>query len=84
MVKPVIPVYSADGRRSMIGIETLRILKAAGRIARLIQRKRDGAVSRAYLLADPNEIASRITAVPTIVKVLPTTYTHRSSLAKGM
>lgn len=84
LVKPSIPVYSADGKRSMIGVTTLRILKESGRIAQLIQRKRDKAVTRAYLKAEPNEIASRITAEPTVVKVLPQTWTHRESLRIGL
>jgi len=83
LVKPSIPVYHADGRRVMLGVEQVRILKTAGRVARLIQRKKDGAVTRAYMKAEPNEIGTRITAQPTVVKVLPTTYTHRSSLLAG-
>ena len=83
LVRPSIPVYHADGRRVMLGVEQVRILKTAGRMARLIQRKKDGAVTRAYMKAEPNEIGSRITAAPTVVKVLPTTYTHRSSLMAG-
>lgn len=66
-----------------MGIEQVRILKIAGRMARLIQRKKDGAITRGYMKAAPNEIATRITAAPTVVKVLPTTYTHRLSLMAG-
>jgi len=61
----------------------LRILKTAGRVARLIQRKKDQAVTRVFLLAEPNEIAPRITAQAEVVKVLPNTWTHRSSLLSG-
>ena len=68
----------------MLSVAQFRILKEAGRMARVIQRKKDKAITRAYLLASPNEIASRITAQPTVVKVLPTTYTHRSSLMAGL
>ena len=51
----------------MVGLDTLRILKVAGRIARLIQRKRDGAVSRAYLLADNRlALARRLGATHTL------------------
>lgn len=84
LCKPSIPVYHADGRRVMLGIEQVRILKIAGRMARLIQRKKDGAITRGYMKAAPNEIGTRITAAPTVVKVLPTTYTHRSSLMAGL
>jgi len=83
LVKPSIPVYHADGRRVMLGIEQVRILKIAGRMAKLIQRKKDGAVTRAYMKAEPNEIGTRVTAAPEVIKVLPTTYTHRSSLMAG-
>lgn len=83
LVKPSIPVYHADGRRVMLGVEQVRILKTAGRMARLVQRKKDGLVTRAYMKAEANEIGTRITAAPTVVKVLPTTYTHRSSLMAG-
>lgn len=83
LVKSSIPVYHADGRRVMMGVEQVRILKTAGRMARVIQRKKDGLVTRAYMTAEPNEIGTRITVAPTVVKVLPTTYTHRSSLMAG-
>ena len=84
LAKPAIPIYRANGRRTLIGVEALRILKTAGRIARLIQRKRDLAVTRAYMTAEPDEIAKRITAQAEVVQELPETWTHRSSLAKGM
>ena len=84
LAKPSIAVYHADGRRVMLGIEQVRILKIAGRMARLVKRKKDGAITRAYMKAAPNEIGTRITAAPTVVKVLPTTYTHRSSLMAGL
>lgn len=74
---------NASGKRRAITLATLRILKQSGRVARMIQRKKDQAVTRVFLLAEPNEIATRITAQPTVVKVLPTTYTHRSSLMAG-
>lgn len=74
---------NASGKRRAITLATLRILKTAGRVARMIQRKKDQAVTRVFLLAEPNEIATRITAQAEVVKVLPTTYTHRSSLMKG-
>ena len=83
LCKPSVAFYHASGRRVMLGIEQVRILKIAGRIAKLVQRKRDGAVTRGYFKAEPNEVATRITAQATVVKVLPTTYTHRSSLAAG-
>ena len=83
LAKPSIPVYSASGKRSMIGLRTFKLLREANQFARVIRRKRDQAATRAYLLAMPDEIASRITAAPTVVKVLPQTWTHRPSLAQG-
>lgn len=68
----------------MIDAKTFRLLKENHRFARVIQRKRDKAVTRAYLLAAPDEVGKRITAAPTVVKVLPTTWTHTASLAAGL
>jgi len=81
---PTIPVYSASGQRIMMGLKTFRILKENHRFARIIERKRDKAVTRAYLSAMPDEIGKRITAAPTVVKVLPTTWTHADSLRSGL
>ena len=74
---------NASGKRRAITPATLRILKISGRVARMIQRKKDKAVTRVFLLAEPNEITTRITAQATVVKVLPNTYTHRTSLMAG-
>lgn len=81
---PTVICENASGKRRPISLATLRILKTAGAVARLIQRKKDKAITRVFLLAEPNEIATRITAQATIVKVLPNTYTHRSSLMAGL
>lgn len=80
---PTVICENASGKRRAIDLRTLRILKTAGRVARLIQRKKDQAVTRVFLLAEPNEIAPRITAQAEVVKVLPNTWTHRSSLLSG-
>lgn len=84
LASPTIPVYSASGKRVMMGAKTFRILKENHRFARIIERKRDKAVTRAYLAALPDEIGKRITAAPTVVKVLPTTWTHADSLRAGL
>lgn len=84
LAKVFIPIYRADGRRAIIGLSALRLLTEAGRIAKLIQRKRDKAITRAYMYAEPNEIAPMSHRTATVVQVLPATYTHRSSLAKGL
>ena len=79
-----IPIYQACGKKTLIGRRALRLLKEAGRIAKLIERKRDRAITRAYLYAEPNEIAPINHRTPTVVQVLPMTHTHRDSLAKGL
>jgi hypothetical protein len=68
----------------MIDLKTFKLLKEHHRFARIIERKKDKAVTRAYLLASPDEIGKRITAAPTVVRVLPTTWTHTASLAVGL
>lgn len=81
---PTVICENASGKRRAISLATLRILKTAGAVARLIQRKKDKAITRVFLLAEPNEIATRITAQSTVVKEFPNTYTHRSSLMAGL
>lgn len=68
----------------LMSVKQIRILKEAGRIARLITRKRDGKIKSVNLLAEPDEIATRFTAAPTVVKVLPNTWTHTESLRAGL
>ena len=84
MARPVVPAYSADGSMRFIDGRTLEALHADGQIAHMVTRKRDKVVTRVYLKARPNEIASRITAQAEVVKVLPTTWTHRLSLMAGL
>lgn len=84
LAAPRIPVYTASGQRSMFDLRTVKLLKEAARFAKLVKRKRDGAVTRAYLSALPDEIGKRITAAPTVVRVLPTTWTHADSLRAGL
>lgn len=83
MARPVVPAYSADGTMRFIDGRTLEALNSDGKVANMVIRKRDKVVTRVYLKAEPNEIAKRITAQAEVVKVLPTTYTHRSSLMAG-
>jgi hypothetical protein len=83
LVKPRIAAYNADGTRKMIDLKTVRFLRELGSIARMVQRRKDQAVSRISLKAEPNQIATRITAAPTVTRVLPMTYTHTSSLMAG-
>ena len=71
---------NASGKRRAITLATLRILKTSGRVARMIQRKKDQAVTRVFLLAEPNEIATRITAQAEVVKVGASTWIHTRNL----
>ena len=83
LARPNIPAYKVDGSVEWIDLKTLKFRRERASIARMIQRKKDKAVTRIYMKAEANQIATRITAQPTVVKVLPTTYTHRSSLMAG-
>lgn len=80
---PTVIVQTASGERRSVDIRTFRLLREAGAFWKVIQRKRDKAITRGLLRAEPNEIATRITAQAEVVQVLPTTWTHRSSLAAG-
>jgi hypothetical protein len=80
---PTVICENASGARRRIDLKTFRFLKETYRIARMIQRRKDKAVTRVFLLAEPNEIATRITAQAEVVQVFPTTWTHRSSLMAG-
>lgn len=71
---------NASGKRRAITLATLRILKTSGRVARMVQRKKDKAVTRVFLLAEPNEIATRITAQAEVVKVGASTWIHTRNL----
>jgi vacuolar-type H+-ATPase subunit B/Vma2 len=77
---PTVICENASGKRREIDLRTLRILKTAGRVARLIQRRKDKAVTRVFLLAEPNEIATRITAQAEVVKVGASTWIHTRNL----
>jgi hypothetical protein len=83
LATPTVICENASGVRRRIDLKTFRFLKQTYRIARMIQRKKDKAVTRVFLLAEPNEVASRITGQAEVVKVLLTTWTHRSSLMAG-
>ena len=74
---------NASGVRRAIDLKTLRFLKETYRIARMIRRRKDNAITRVFLLAEPNEITTRITAQATVVHDMPNNYTHRSSLRAG-
>lgn len=71
---------NASGEKRRIDLRTLKLLREAGRVARMIQRKKDKAITRVKLLAEPHEIATRITAQPEVVKVGRSTFWHTRNL----
>ena len=76
---PMVIVENASGDKRRITLRTLKILKEAGHIARMRKRK-DGAITRAFLFAEPGEIGTRVTAQSEIVKVGTSTYWHTRNL----
>jgi hypothetical protein len=81
--RPTVPVYSISGRHRHVNASELADMIADGLIARVVRRQ-DGRVIRAYRMVDADEVARRVTAAPTVVRVLPTTWAHTSSLARGL
>ncbi len=79
-----VPAYNVDGTREMIDLKTLKFRRERATIARMIERKKDRAITRVYMKAAPNQVAKRITAQAEVVKEMPTTWTHRSSLMAGL
>lgn len=85
LVKPLIPVFAATGFVGHYGRKQVEYWITEGRVAKITRRGTgtNGAIRRLDLLAIPGEIARR-SSQSTVIKVLPTTYTHRDSLAKGL
>lgn len=71
---------NASGVRRRIDLKTFRFLRETYRIARMVQRRKDKAVTMVFLLAEPNEIATRITAQAEVVKVGASTWIHTRNL----
>ena len=79
LATPTVICENASGVKRRINLRTLQILREAGRVARMIQRRKDQAVTRVMLLAEPNEIATRITAQAEVVE-LGKTWVHTRNL----
>ena len=79
LAKPKIWCENASGQRRQINLRSLQLLREAGRVAKMIQRRKDGAVTRVMLLAEPNEIAHGVTAQATVIEV-GRTWWHRPCL----
>jgi hypothetical protein len=71
---------NASGVKRRIDLKTFRFLQETYRIANLVQRRKDKAVTHVHLLAEPNEIAKRITAQAEVVKVGASTWIHTRNL----
>lgn len=80
LARKTVIVESASGVKRAIDLRTLRRLKEAGAVARMIERKRDKAITRVFLLAEPNEIGKRITAQPEVVQVGASTWWHTRNM----
>ena len=80
LARKTVIVESASGVKRAIDLRTLRLLREAGAVARMIQRKRDKAITRVFLLAEPDEIGKRITAQAEVVKVGASTWWHTRNM----
>jgi len=80
LARKTVIVESASGVKRAIDIRTLRLLREAGAVARMIQRKRDRAITRVFLLAEPGEIGKRITAQAEVVQIGASTWIHTLNL----
>lgn len=79
LAKPTVIIESASGQKRSITLRELRLLHEAGHVARL-RKRADGAITRAFLFAEPGEIGTRVTAQSEIVKVGTSTYWHTRNL----
>ena len=75
--RPVIPAHYVDGTFEFINGITLQQWMEEGLIAKVVVRKRDKVIIRVNMKAKPNQIATRITAVPTVVEVGPENFWHK-------
>ena len=84
LVKPRIPVFAFDGRVGEWGIDAVRAAIEGGLVALIIRVRNEpaGKIRRITLKASAGTIA-KPSPQSTVVKVLPMTHTHRSSLAAG-
>ncbi len=70
---------TASGVKRRIDLKTFRFLQETYRIAKLVHRRKDKAVTHVHLLAEPNEIATRITAQAEVIE-LGKTWVHTRNL----
>ncbi len=71
-----IVVEFADGRTGLYSRVAIEALRDCGRIAKMVKRKRDQAITRVMALAMPGEIARRSHRTATVVHDLPNNFSH--------
>jgi len=79
LAKRLVICENASGGKKGIDLHTVRRLIAGGLVASLKRRQKDGAIVKVMLLAEPNEIATRITAQTEVVE-LGKTWVHTRNL----
>jgi hypothetical protein len=85
LVAPHIVAVQANGERFQAGLSQVRFFFENGMVGKVCRRGTGchGAIRRIELLAMPGEMA-HYSPRQSVKQVLPTTYTHRASLAKGL
>ena len=71
-----IVVEFADGRKGLYSRIAIEALVDCGRVAKMVKRRRDQAITRVFALAMPGEIAPRSHRTATVIQDLPMTYSH--------
>lgn len=69
-----IVVEFADGRKGLYSRIAIEALHDCGRIAKMVRRRRDQAITRVFALAQPGEIAPRSHRTATVRQDLPLTW----------
>lgn len=80
LAKTTVVCENASGKRRAIDLKTFKILREALAFSRVITRKKDGAVTRCFLKAEPDEIGTRITAGAEVVQIGASTWIHTRNL----
>ncbi len=78
-----IVVEFADGRKGLYSRFAIEALNDCGRIAKFVKRRKDGAITRAFALAMPGEIAKPSHRTATVIHDFPMTYSHNMRACEG-
>jgi len=71
-----IPSVTADGCVALIHRDTIATAIADFKVAKIVRRKRDGAIVRVFSKAEPGEIARPSHRTATVIHDLPNNYSH--------